>query len=254
MLCEQSSNSKMTLNNGFAGNGLNWTNTSYNLCLGNQSHGRKGATVLPFVWNYVLKQCPLIGKLIYKARGTSDGGPCYGRAVTMAETYATCVEQPACIYWALTASQNLLVMGADAGNAFAKALPPFQKFYLRIDEQFQTWWTQCKSRPPIPKDYVLPVNIALKEGHPESPQLWENHIHKILVHELKFTATTHEKCLYSRPDPTTTSALQLLLREVDDFSVSASDHAACTQIIQDIGQHRHEYPPTRWYIIKVSAM
>ena len=88
----------------------------------------EGATVLPFVWNNVFKQCPLMGNLIYKARGTCNGGPRYGRAVTMAETYATCVEQPACrIYWALTASLNLLAMGADAGNGFAEAPPPLQK-------------------------------------------------------------------------------------------------------------------------------
>ena len=196
-----------------------------------------GATVLPFVRNYLLKQYPLTGTLIYKARGTCNGGPRYGRAVTMAETYATCVEQPACrIYWALTASQNLLAMGADAGNAFAEAPPPLQKFYMKIDDQFRTWWTTCKGRPPIPKNHVLPVNNAL-QGHPESPRLWKNHIHKILVNELRFTATTHEKCLYSpRQDPHT-SDLQLLLRQVDDFSVSANDHLACTSSITEIGRH-----------------
>ena len=154
----------------------------------------------------------------------------------MAEAYATCVEQPACrIYWALTASQNLLAMGANAGNAFAEALTPLQKFYMRIDEQFRTWWTQCKGRPPIPKNYVLPVKNAL-QGHPESPRLWENHIHRTLVQELHFTATTHEKYLYSRSDPHT-SALQFLLRQVDDFSVSATDRTACTTIISEIGRH-----------------
>ena len=157
-----------------------------------------GATVLPFVWTYVFKQCPVTGQLIYKARATCNGGPRYGRAVTMAETYATCVEQPACrMYWSLTASNNLLAMGADAGNAFAEAPPPLQQFYMRIDEPFRHWWTACKGRPPIPKNFVLPVNNAL-QGHPESPRLWEQHVHKILVTYLHFQATTHEKCLYSR--------------------------------------------------------
>ena len=56
-------------------------------------------------------------------------------AVTVADTYATCVEQPACcMYWSLTASHNLLAMGADAGNAFAEAPPPLQKFYTHIDD------------------------------------------------------------------------------------------------------------------------
>jgi hypothetical protein len=98
----------------------------------------EGDTVLPFVWNYVLKQCPLTGKLIYKGRGTCNGGPRYDRAVTMAETYATCIEQPAYrIYWASTASQNLLAMGADAGNAFAEAPPPLQKFLCGLMNSFE---------------------------------------------------------------------------------------------------------------------
>lgn len=92
-----------------------------------------GATVLPFVWTYILKECPTTDALILKARATCNGGPRYGRAVTMAETYATCVEQPACrMYWSLTASNNLLAMGADAGNAFAEAPPPLQKFYMKV--------------------------------------------------------------------------------------------------------------------------
>ena len=177
-----------------------------------------GATVLPFVWTYVLKQCPVTGQLIYKARATCNGGPRYGRAVTMAETYATCVEQPACrMYWSLTAIYNLLAMGADAGNAFAEAPPHQQKFFMRVDEQFRHWWTACKGRPPIPtKHFVLPVNNAL-QGHPESPRLWEQHIHRILVTYLHFKATIHEKCLYSRTHPETL-ALELLLRQVDNFS------------------------------------
>ena len=195
-----------------------------------------GATVLPFVCTYLLKQCPVTGQLIYKARATCNGGPRYGKAVTIAETYATCVEQPACrMYWSLTASHNLLAMGADAGNAFAEAPPPLQKFYMRIDDQFRHWWTHCKKRPHIPKHYVLPVNNAL-QGHPEAPRLWEKDIHKILVEYLRFRATTHEKCLYSRRHPTT-SDLQLLLRQVDDFSVSAVDAASCMSIIQEIGRH-----------------
>jgi hypothetical protein len=51
----------------------------------------QGATVLPFVWTYITKTDPLTGKIIYKARATCNGGKRFGRAVTVAETYATCV-------------------------------------------------------------------------------------------------------------------------------------------------------------------
>ena len=152
-----------------------------------------GATILPFVWAYYMKVDPITGEPIYKARGTCNGGKRYGKAITLAETYATCVAQPACrLYWAITANEGLISVGADAGNAFAKAPPPVEPFYMAIDDQFHEWWVECLGNPPIPLGYVLPVQHAL-QGHPESPCLWETHIHTILVDRLKFVPTTHEK-------------------------------------------------------------
>ena len=144
-----------------------------------------GAIVLPFVWAYSIKIDSISGELIYKARGTCNGGKRYGKAVTMAETYATCVAQPAwCrLYWAITASKGLISIGADAGNAFAEAPPPVEPFYMAIDDQFNEWWVECLGNAPIPPGYVLPVQHAL-QGHPESPRLWETHIHTILVDRL----------------------------------------------------------------------
>ena len=122
-----------------------------------------------------------------------------------------------------------------------------------------------KKRPPIPAGHVLPVHHAL-QGHPEAPRLWEQHIHHILTHELKFKATTHEKCLYSRRDPVT-SRLLLLLRQVDDFSVSAKEQEECIAIIAAIGKYLKvplndlgvirkfngvNIQQTRWYI-KISC-
>ena len=194
----------------------------------------KGAIVLPFVWAYSTKIDPTTGDIIYKARCTCNGGKRFGRAVTMAETYATCVAQPACrLYWAIVAAAGLIALGADAANAFAEAPPPVEPFYMKIDIQFREWWTQCLGNPPIPEDYVLPVQHAL-QGHPEAPRLWETHIHAILVEHLKFVPTTHEKCLYVKRD-LRTNDLQLLLRQVDDFSVAAKDHATCLETITQVG-------------------
>jgi hypothetical protein len=82
------------------------------------------AIILPFVWTYIMKEDPITGLLRRKSRATCNGGKKYGKAVTVAETYATCVEQPACrVYWAMTAQLCLIAMGADAGNAFAEAPP-----------------------------------------------------------------------------------------------------------------------------------
>jgi hypothetical protein len=195
------------------------------------------AVVLPFVWTYMLKEDPLTQEIKKKARATCNGGKKYGKAVTVAETYATCVEQPACrLYWSTTASECLLAMGADAGNAFAEAPPTTEPFYMRIDDQFREWWTEHLGRPPIPHGHVLPVNHAL-QGHPEAPRLWEKHIHGILVNDLKFTPTTHEKCLYSRRPHDAPEELQMILRQVDDFSVSAAKQTTCQEIIKLIGSH-----------------
>ena len=196
-----------------------------------------GAIVLPFVWTYILKEDPITGEMKAKLRATCcNGGKKYGKAVTLAETYATCVEQPACrLYWSLVAALCLLAMGADAGNAFAEAPPATQIFYMRIDDQFREWWVEHMHRPPIPPGYVLPVNHAL-QGHPEAPRLWEKHIHGILTTKLHFTPTTHEQCIYSRRSPDALDEVEMILRQVvDDFSVAAATKEKCTAIINSIG-------------------
>ena len=187
------------------------------------------AITLPFVWTYILKD----GKP--KARATCNGGPRYGKAVTLAQTYANCVEQPACrLFWSLAARYNYIVLGADAGNAFAEAPPPDQAFYMIIDEQYSTWWTEHLQRPPIPPGYVLPVNHAL-QGHPEAPRLWEHHINRILTQQLQFSPTTHEPCLYVKGDTPNTKIL--FLRQVDDFAVAASTILKAREIITQIGEN-----------------
>jgi hypothetical protein len=86
---------------------------------------------------------------------------------------------------------------------------------MQIDDQFAEWWVEHLGNPPIPPGYVRPVNHAL-QGHPEASTLWETHIHGIIVNKLHFTPTTHE----SKRDPDGQN-LQMILRQVDNFSVSA---------------------------------
>lgn len=35
---------------------------------------------------------------------------------------------------------HMLVIGADASNAFAEAPPPKTSLYVIIDQQFREWW------------------------------------------------------------------------------------------------------------------
>jgi hypothetical protein len=118
------------------------------------------------------------------------------------------------------------VLGADAGNAFGKAPPPVQPFYMAIDDQFITWWTKHMHSEPIPNGYVLPVNHAL-QGHPEAPRLWEKHIVKILAN-LGSKSTTHKKCIYQT---TIDNEKVLFLCQVDDFAVACSKPAIAGEII-----------------------
>jgi hypothetical protein len=184
------------------------------------------ATVLPFVWTYLFKDGTQP-----KARGTCNGGKRYGRAVTLAHTYASCVEQPgARIFWSLAALHGMTALGADAGNAFAEAPPPVEPFYMEIDEQFRTWWTESLGLDPIPAGFVLPVKHAL-QGHPEAPRLWEKHIVKILAN-MGFKSTTHEKCIYQK---TIDGEKVLFLRQVDDFAVACCNPAITKEIIRQVG-------------------
>ena len=101
---------------------------------------------------------------------------------------------------------------------------------MYIDEQFRDWWKNCLGQEPIPKVHVLKVNKAL-QGHPEAPRLWHKHIDRILKEELGFTATTHETCLYQKK---VDGQLILLLRQVDDFSITSTNPAHCEQVTKDI--------------------
>ena len=59
-------------------------------------------TVLPWVWTYLYKEDPITAIEQAKAQGTCNGGPRYDEVVTLAETYAACVEQPIhCLTWAI---------------------------------------------------------------------------------------------------------------------------------------------------------
>ena len=148
-----------------------------------------------------------------KARATANGS----QVVTLAEIYAACVDQPAHrLTWALAAALDLVSIGYDVGNAFAKA--PWgesEPFYMEVDDQFQEWWTQCLGNERIPDGYVIPILHAL-QGHPEAPRLWDKYVTKIITEEMGFKATTHEPCLYFKHG---NDGIELILRQVDDFKI-----------------------------------
>ena len=55
-------------------------------------------------------------------------------------------------------------------------------------------------KPELAQDDVIPIQHAL-QGHPESPQLWDKYITKMLTgNKFGFKTCTHEPCLYYKTD------------------------------------------------------
>ena len=149
--------------------------------------------VFDLVWTYVQK----ILDNRKKARMTCDGLARHGKVRILDHTYANCVDHTGSrIFYAAAAAEDLIIFGSDVSNASGEAPPPKQGFYIRPDRAFHDWWVNHKKRLSIPPGYVISVLKAM-QGHPESPRLWEKHIHGILTNGLHFKNTIHEPCLYS---------------------------------------------------------
>jgi hypothetical protein len=175
----------------------------------------KDNAVFHLVWTYSINAVD--GRK--KACCVCDGSTRSGQVQVFAETYANCIDQTsACMFYAITATENLLIYGANVSNAFAEAPPPKQGFYICPNCAFNEWWTQHKNQPPIPAGHVIPILSAM-QGHPKSPCLWEKHADKILC-EIGLTPTIHKPCLYSG---IIDSNRILFMRQSDDFAIASPD-------------------------------
>ena len=96
---------------------------------------KPNTTVLPWVWSYIFKLDPVTLESTAKSRGTCNGANTSNRTVTLAETYAACVEQPIHrLTWAIIAALDYIGVGCDISNAFAEADGPREKYYMHVDE------------------------------------------------------------------------------------------------------------------------
>jgi hypothetical protein len=187
----------------------------------------KDAILLSSHWQYRIKLC---GKR--RSRNCCDGSPrAAPKLHALAETYASCVEQPIFrMFCALSAALNLQIFGGDAQDAFAHSPAPKIPTFIRIDDAYHEWY-KAKFNVNLDRKQVLPVLHAL-QGHPEAARLWEEHITRILA-DLGFTATTHERNIYSA---TIRDQQVLLLRQVDDFALATSDPSIATYLYEAIGK------------------
>ncbi len=120
------------------------------------------------------------------------------------------------------------MFGADVSNAFTKAPPPKQPFFIQPDKAFRKWWVNHLKNDPVPPEHIIPVQSAM-QCHPESPRLWEKHTDKIL-RKIGLTPTIHKPCLYSG---TFNGNRILFLHQVDDFAVAAPN-AKTTDMLMDL--------------------
>ena len=75
----------------------------------------------------------------------------------MDHTYANSLDQTgSCLFYALTAAENMMCFGANVSNAFGDAPPPKQGFFIRPGAAFKEWWIS-KGRDPIPDGDVIPA-------------------------------------------------------------------------------------------------
>jgi hypothetical protein len=155
-------------------------------------------------------------------------------SITLGDTYAASLEQTGSrIFWAATALNNYVTIGADASNAFAEAPAPKAPLYIRIDQQYKEWYkTKYPNKPDILDWQVLQVKGAL-QGHPESARLWAILIDKI-IRDLNLVSCTHEPCLYYSRNYNNTGKKVLFLCQVDDFAISFQDTATAMDVIEKI--------------------
>ena len=181
-----------------------------------------GINVLAMIWVYLVKTC---GRK--KARCVANGNPRLRGSITLANTYAACLEQAgARIFWSVCAIKNKKVYVADMSNTFAEAPAPNAPLYLKVDQVYKNWWAN-KTGETLEGDYYIKVQHAI-QGHPEAPRLWQLFIDDIHM-QIGFQLPTHEPCVYRLSQEKFGEGI-FLLRQVDDFALGCDSEAIAEAI------------------------
>jgi hypothetical protein len=129
--------------------------------------------ILPWVWTYLYKVDPITLEDVEKSRGTCNGGTRFRKVVTLAETYAACIKQPAHrLTWSLIAALSYVGLGCDVSNAFAEAPAPKEPFYMVVDKQFQDWWEN--HQPPKAGLFQSSRTCKDTQRHPDNVRQTDN--------------------------------------------------------------------------------
>ncbi len=113
------------------------------------------SAIFHLVWTYVINKLDSCKKACWVCDGSSRSGQVPYRSLTIP---ANCVNRTgSCIFYAISAAENMLVYGTDVSNAFAEAPSPKQGFFIYPDRAFNDWWVNKKGKPPIPAGHVILV-------------------------------------------------------------------------------------------------
>ncbi len=190
---------------------------------GNPVPAEDSSAIFHLVWTYVVKE--LDGRK--KAWCVCNGSSCLGQVRVLNHTYANCVDRTgSCIFYAISATENMRVYGADVSNAFAEAPLPKQGFFIYPNRAFHDWWVNKKGKPQILEGHIIPV-LGAMQGHPESPHLWEKHIDRILQ-DIGLTPTIHEPCIYSG---LILGKRVLFMCQVNNFAISAPSQRIANHLL-----------------------
>ena len=116
----------------------------------------EGDAIFHLVWSYNIKAVG--GRKKARCVGC-DGSTHSGQVLVLAKTYANCIDQTSArLFYAVAAAENMLIFGTDVSNAFAKAPPPKQPFFIQPDKAFHEWWVNHLKKDPTHLDTSSPSN------------------------------------------------------------------------------------------------
>ena len=148
----------------------------------------------------------------------------------VASTWFSCVKLPVQqLFLSICANAGLTIYSSDATEAYVHSPAP-NDTYLQVDDAYAEWYSN-KFKDKISKQMILPVKPAL-QGHPESRKMWMKMIDDILITELGFKTTTHNRCIYIQKRD---GEIQLLLRQVGDFMLGITSEKTARDLFNDIG-------------------
>ena len=187
----------------------------------------KDAIILHLHWQYLVKRTGVRWSQMC-CNGSKHAAP---QLHAVASTWSSCVELPIQqLFLGMYAQSGLKLYGGDATDAYVHSPAP-NNTYLSVDDAYAEWYKDTKG-VEISKQQVLPVYHAL-QGHPESGKMWMKLIDNIIINQLGFHTTTHDRCIHRRVRDGET---QLLLCQVDDFILGTKDKQSVRNLFNDIGK------------------